>query len=109
MQKENMSGMKILLWLPRIFGIVYGFFLALFAFDSSGIGFLIHLIPALLTVVIVIMAWKKPLIGSTGFLLFSFSYFFLVGLNRPFSWYLTISGPAVVISVLFWLSFKKGN
>ena len=69
---------KILHWLPRILCILAIFFVSLFALDAFGPGmtlwqqiggFLIHLIPSFILVILLVVAWKWELIGGGVFLL----------------------------------------
>ena len=65
-----------LLWIPRVFAILVGLFLGLFALDafSEGkplvqalAGFIIHLAPAAVLFVAVALAWRREWIGGTAF------------------------------------------
>jgi cell division protein FtsW (lipid II flippase) len=55
------------------------------------------------------LAWKRDLAGTVIFFCFAIYYVYMVGLNRHWSWYLSISGPAVVIGVLFLLNYLRKN
>lgn len=68
---------KALYWIPRILTIFAIIFMLMFSLDSFGgdasiskklMGFFIHNIPALLLVVILIIAWKQELIGGILFI-----------------------------------------
>lgn len=83
-----MRGNK-LVWIPRILAIALNIFLATFAFDvfegqisiwEQLLGFLIHLTPNFILLVITIIAWKVPRIGGVLFFLVSafFAVFFRV-------------------------------
>lgn len=83
-----MRGNK-LVWIPRILAIALNIFLAMFAFDvfegqisiwEKLLGFLIHLTPNFILLVITIIAWKVPRIGGVLFFLVSafFAVFFRV-------------------------------
>jgi hypothetical protein len=72
-----MSGIiKVLYWLPRIICILAIIFISIFAADafepgkSMGqqlIAFLIHLIPSFVLLLLLLLAWKKELIGGIIF------------------------------------------
>jgi len=110
--------MKTLYWLPRILSIGFVLFLSLFSLDVfseySGWSVLLplfmHLIPSLVLLALVIVAWKYDLIGAIAFLGFAVFYVFMVGLNGQLSWYVGISGPAALVGILFlihWLYKRK--
>jgi cell division protein FtsW (lipid II flippase) len=108
--------MKIIYWLPRILSIGFVLYLSLFALDVfseySGLDIilplLIHLIPSCVLLAAVLIAWKHDLVGVIVFLGFAIFYVFMVGLDRPLSWYMGISLPAAIVGVLFLLSwFQK--
>ena len=101
---------KILFWTPRILGTLFIVFLSLFALDMFSddlkwyeqiLGFLIHLLPSLVLLVFLIMAWKKHLLGSIMFLVAGIFYIFL-SWGKMDGWsFLVISGPAILIGILF--------
>lgn len=102
--------MKAVYWLPRILGLGFAIFIALFALDifseASGwaavLPFLIHLIPALVLAIIVLVAWRYPLFGAFSFLVIALYYVYMVGWGRHWSWYISISGPALIVAILFY-------
>lgn len=105
---------KLLYWSPRILTIIFILFLALFAFDvfegdKSLIeklgGFLIHLIPNFVLILILIMAWKNEWIGTIAFALAGIAYIVMAWGKFPFATYLIISGPLFLIAILFWLNW----
>jgi hypothetical protein len=85
-------------------------FLSLFALDvfSEGYGFweailalLIHLIPVYIVVIALGIAWRWEWVGAILFI--ALALFYLVWSWERFHWsaYLAISGPLVLIGVLF--------
>lgn len=110
---------KILYWTPRILTIVFILFLALFAFDvfegeqsliKKLTGFLIHLLPNFVLILLLILAWKREWIGAIAFTLAGIAYIVMVWGRFPFATYLIISGPLFLIAVLFlmnWINRKK--
>jgi cell division protein FtsW (lipid II flippase) len=109
---------KILYWAPRILSILFVGFLCLFSFDGikeyGGLATLLslfmHLLIPLAVLIATIIAWKKDLAGTTIFFFFAVYYVYMVGLGRDWSWYASISGPALLIGVLYllnWLDKKK--
>ncbi|TSC59623.1 MAG: Uncharacterized protein LiPW15_643 [Parcubacteria group bacterium LiPW_15] len=95
---------KILYWLPRALGIGFVLFISVFSLDVfseySGwaivLPLVMHLLPSLLLLGVVIIAWKNEILGgimflAAGLLLFALSDFESV----------IISVPAIVIGALF--------
>lgn len=105
---------KILYWTPRILALLFVAFLCLFSLDSfteatgwTAIKLLfVHLLIPAIVLVATIIAWKKALWGSIIFSVLAVYYVWLVGLDRHWSWYLTISGPALLTAFLFFLSWR---
>lgn len=106
---------KFLYWAPRILSILFVGFLCLFSFDGfkeyNGISSLFplfrHLLIPLIVLVATIVAWKKDLVGTVIFFFFAAYYVYMVGLDRHWSWYVSISGPALLIGVLYLISWYK--
>jgi hypothetical protein len=111
--------LKIIYWLPRILSIGFILFLSLFSLDVfseySGwnivLPLLIHLIPSFVLLGVAMISWKYDLVGTAVFLGFAIFYIFMAGLNRPWSWYASISGPAAIVGILFlinwWLQRRR--
>ena len=108
-----MSLTHFLLWSARILGIAVSLFLGLFAldaftagrsFDRALVDFAIHLLPAIVVMVIVVVAWERPWAAGLAFIAIAAAY----GLSaraRP-DWILTISGPLIMVGVLFLWSWR---
>ena len=117
MKKAN----KFIFWTPRILSIILILFLAIFSldvFDSTStplqilLGLLMHNIPSFILLAVLIISWKNELVGAISFLLAGLLYIFLLVFTRNFqffmiSWIIMISGPAFLISYLFYLNYKK--
>lgn len=111
---------KLLYWIPRILSIIFILFLMMFSLDifDNGYGFwqiviglLMHNIPAFILIAILIISWKREIVGGIAFILLGFAYSMLVLLNSfelyKLIWILTISGPAFLIGILFTINCKK--
>ena len=106
---------KILYWAPRVLSLLFVAFLCLFSLDGfteykgweTILALLIHLSVPIIVLLATIWAWKKDLVGTVMFFGFAIYYVYTVGLNRHWSWYVAISGPAVVIGVLFLINWIK--
>lgn len=101
---------KFLLWLPRILAILYILFLALFALDvfEGGYGFIgtiialfMHLIPNFGLILILIIAWKKQVIGGILYLLLGFIFTFFFKTYQEITTLILVSGPLFLIGTLF--------
>lgn len=98
----------IMLWTPRVLGILLTCFVSLFALDAFNSdhpvtadypGLFMNLLPPLLMIVLLLISWKKPLFGGILFILLGFAYGFksLDHLN----WILVIGLPVFLIGALF--------
>jgi ABC-type molybdate transport system permease subunit len=105
---------KLLTWLPRILVILFAVFVSLFALDvfseekgflQTIIALLIHLIPTYIIVIILILSWRRVLIGAVIFPLLGISYLFM-GWGR-INWpaFALISGPLFIIGILYYLNW----
>ena len=111
---------KFLYWLPRILGILFTIFISIFALDAFGegipflkavVGFLIHLIPTYIVIAVLLIAWKRELVGGILFILVGASY---LGCAHIPHWtaFLLIGGPPVLTGLLFipaYLVSKRGK
>jgi hypothetical protein len=79
---------KVIHWAPRAAALLIIFFVALFSLDVFGtgapllevlVGFLMHNIPSILMLLLLIIAWKRPVVGFVAFLLVgaAFAAFFV--------------------------------
>ena len=101
------------LWAPRIAGILVAAFLGLFALDAfEGRSFVaalpafaIHLIPSMLVLAVVAAAWKFEWIGAVSFLALAVLYAVMV--HGRLDWIAAISGPLVIVAVLFLVSWRR--
>lgn len=116
---------KILYWLPRILSILFICYLMIFSFDvfeagksvaEVSIGFLIHNIPSIIMTILLVIAWRKDIVGAVSYFGVGLLYILSVvfgAVNSGLQWYLaitwslTIAGPAFIIGVLFFINWKK--
>lgn len=117
---------KFIYWTPRILSILFILFLALFSLDVITpeaslseiiIGLFMHNIPVFILTAILIISWKKEIVGGVIFCLAGLLYLVNVVITiirtPPFVWqYITpillISGPAFLIGILFLIGwFQK--
>lgn len=108
----------ILRWSPRLLSLLFAAFIGMFALDvfsgpwrwAALLAFAIHLVPAFVVLAVALAGWRWPLVGALGFFALAGGYVLMVGFDRPWSWYASISGPALLVSVLFladWLAARS--
>lgn len=106
------SNNQLLYWSPRILGILIAIFVSIFALDVFGGGFnlwetaaalLMHLIPTLVIVITLLIAWRWERLG--GFLFIALGVLYMLLFWDPTRWpaYLLISGPLFLAGILFLL------
>ena len=103
----------LLLWAPRIAGILVAAFLGLFALDAfegrsflaALPAFLVHLVPSFLVLAVVAAAWKFEWIGAVAFL--GLAVLYAVMVRGRIDWIAVISGPLLLVAVLFLVSWKR--
>jgi hypothetical protein len=107
---------RLLLWSPRILGVVVGVFFGLFALDAFGpeeplrealAALVVHLMPAVVVLTLVAASWRREWIGGLAFIVLSVLYAAVTVRSHP-DWTLLISGPLVVVGALFaWNWFHR--
>jgi hypothetical protein len=106
----------VLLWAPRILTILFSLYLSVFALDvfAEKSGFLqtltalvLHLIPTFLVIVLLALAWNWEIVGVIAFAGLAIIYIAVMWGRFPWVVYAAISGPLILISVLFLLSWRQ--
>ncbi|MGB8358948.1 MAG: hypothetical protein WCD55_10085 [Bacteroidales bacterium] len=124
------TSVKIIHWLPRILCILAILFVGMFALDSfssertfwQNLGsFFMSLIPTLVLIVLLIIAWKRELIGGIAFVIiglvmspFIYNHNFRMSqsVGRGLEALLIITLPFIIVGLLFIRSYylkKKQN
>jgi len=116
---------KFFYWLPRILCILSILFVSLFAFDAFTseesfmvqLGdFILHIIPSLVLLFLLIVSWKKELLGGIIFMLIGLGfspYVFKVNYNMNHSFWISLgiimtkTIPFFIVGVLFIVSYFK--
>ncbi|MBS3172048.1 hypothetical protein J4438_00510 [Candidatus Woesearchaeota archaeon] len=115
---------KFVYWTPRILSIIFVFFLFLMSLDVFSLeltfwqtigALLIHNIPAFILLIVILISWKREIVGGIAFILAGLVYIFLIVMNalkNQFEWYMLswaiqISGIAFIIGILFIINWKK--
>ena len=117
--------LKILYWTPRVLCILAILFVSLFALDAFNPklsvwqqlkDFLIHLIPSFILLAILIVAWKREIIGGIIFtliglglspFLFKHNYAMNNSVGASLITVLFIAFPFVLVGILFILNHLK--
>jgi hypothetical protein len=121
-----MISVRIFYWLPRVLCILAILFVSIFALDAFSselsfwrqIGaFIVHLIPSFVLLILLILAWKKELIGGVLFtiiglgltpFIFTHNYRMNHSIFLSLGIILSITIPFTVVGILFIIShFKK--
>jgi len=113
---------KFIFWTPRVLSILFLLFLAMFSLDvfeenlgfwGTLLGLFMHNIPVFVLAIVLIIAWKRDLVGAVFYALAGLAYivslFTRGGGFQPFmiSWVVIISGPAFLIAGLFYAGWLK--
>jgi hypothetical protein len=104
---------RLVLWAPRLLGVLVSVFVGVFALDAFSEGktfaqalpdFLVHLIPAAVLLGLVAASFRRPWIGGMAFVALGVLYAVTMSRGR-IDWMVTISGPLLVVGGLFLLSW----
>ncbi len=107
--------MKNYLWIPRILSITFIIFISIFALDSFGteaplyqeiIGFIIHLIPSFVLIILLYVFWKKPLYCGLSYILIAILFTLVFSTYRNIYSLILISLLPAFIGFLF-VIFRK--
>lgn len=110
---------RFLFWSPRILAILFAAFLTIFAADvfseshgfwSTAAALLLHMIPSVLILLILVLAWRHERLG--GLFYFTLGVVYLAASWGTSDWigYAAVSAPLLVIAMLFfahWWLFRK--
>ncbi len=107
---------KIIRWAPRVAAILIIFFVSLFSLDVFEMeasplellgGFLMHNIPSIGMLVLLIFAWKRPVVGFVAFLAAAavFAIFFVRGIYSLPNLLLFVF-PILLVAFLFYVDWK---
>jgi hypothetical protein len=107
---------KIIRWAPRAAAILIIFFISLFSLDVFGMegtplellgGFLIHNIPSIGLLVLLLFAWKRPVVGFVAFFIAAvgFALFFVRDIHALPNLLLFVL-PILLIAGLFYADWQ---
>ncbi len=106
---------KIVHWGSRVAAIVIIFFVALFSLDVFEMGgsvlqligaFLIHSLPSIILIIMLVFAWRRPVVGFIVFLIAgaAFLVFVIPGMNLGN--FVLFCAPLLLISGLFYADWR---
>lgn len=112
---------KFIYWTPRILSIILIVFMGLMSLDifdgnygfwGTVLGLFMHNIPALILLTVLIISWKREIVGGIAFILAGLLYIIATMARNEFEWYLLawiiqISGVAFLIGILFLIGWRK--
>ncbi len=112
---------KFIYWTPRILSILFIIFLAIFSLDifdmklgfwGTVLGLFMHNIPVLVLLAVLIISWKREIVGGIVFILAGIAIMVANALKNQAEWYtlsysLIIAGPAFLIGFLFIINWRR--
>lgn len=107
---------SIIHWSARVLGIAFALFISIFAMDvfSANDDFrdtlpalYLHLIPALIVMLFVIISWKRELIGGIFFTLLGILYIILEWGKFDWPAYVLIAGPMLILGILYFVGWNE--
>lgn len=106
---------KAIHWAPRLAAIVIIFFVSLFSLDVFEMeatplellgGFIMHSLPSIFMIVLLVFAWRRPVVGFVAFLIAGLVFLRFVIFGRDLGHFLLFSGPLLLISALFYADWR---
>lgn len=114
--KNSNQNPGIITWTARIISIAFAFFISIFSMDifSEGYGFwktimglTMHLIPTFILVLIIIISWRKELVGAVTYTILGILYIYFGWGKIDISAYLVIAGPLFILGALYFIGWSK--
>lgn len=109
---------NFIFWLPRIILILLILFISIFSFDvfegnntiiEKLIDLFMHLIPTLILIILLVIAWKKPFIGFILLIITGTFSIFFFNINKNPYVILILILPQYIIGLLFLLDYKYNS
>jgi hypothetical protein len=107
------------IWIPRALIILLALFMAMFSLDifetkagfwQTALGLLMHNIPTLIVLLILLLTWNRPLIGSIVFVVAAVVFSILIFIYfRKYVVFdlLAFALPMLIAALLFYFSHQK--
>jgi hypothetical protein len=109
---------SIIYWAPRVLTIFLAAFLMVFSLDvfdgqksfwQTALALLMHNLPSIVLLLVLILAWRKEWTGAVIYSIFGLVYL-VTNLGRMhWSAFVLITGPLVLIGLLFLLAWYKAR
>lgn len=111
-KKDRMN--KVVYWVPRILAILFIAFISLFALDvfneysgwTIALALLIHLIPSIILIIFLVVAWNWEKIGGVIFIALGIIFGFAFDAFEYWLGFLLLVLPQFIIGVLFLISHR---
>jgi hypothetical protein len=106
---------KVIHWAPRAAAILIIFFVSLFSFDVFDMeaslleqigAFLVHSLPSIFLILMLVLGWRRPVVGFIAFLLAGLFFLRFVVFGGGLGHFLLFSGPLLLISALFYADWR---
>jgi hypothetical protein len=106
---------RVIHWAPRVAAIVIIFFVSLFSLDVFGMGgtlleqlgaFILHSLPSIALILLLVFAWRRPVVGFIAFLLAGIFFLRFVIFGRDLAHFLLFSGPLLLVAALFYADWR---
>ncbi|HSO28223.1 MAG TPA: hypothetical protein VLS48_09155 [Anaerolineales bacterium] len=106
---------RIIHWAPRLAATGIIFFITLFSFDVFEMeasllerlgAFIIHSLPSIFLILVLVLAWRRPVVGFGAFLLAGLFFLRFVFSDFGLAHFLLFSGPLLLISGLFYADWR---
>ncbi len=122
MKKDSLKNRRkqknsFLRWTPRILSIVFILFISLFSLDVfeeySGweilVALFMHLIPSIVLVSILLIAWKWELVGGVIYIIMGIVFTLFFKTYTELLGFFLISLPWIIVGILFIVNHFKSN
>lgn len=100
---------------PRLAAILIIFFVSLFSLDVFAmeatplellVGFIMHNLPSIFMILVLVIAWRRPVVGFIAFLLAGLFFLRFVVFDVSLGYLLLFTGPLLLISALFYADWR---
>lgn len=106
---------RVIHWAPRVAALLIIFFVSLFSLDVFELeasplellgAFFMHNLPSIIMVLMLVIAWRRPVVGFVAFLLAGLFFLRFVISELSLAHFLLFSGPLLLISALFYADWR---
>ena len=106
---------KLFHWASRLAAIAIIFFVSLFSLDVFNMdgtplellgAFIMHSLPSIFMILLLVAAWRRPVVGFMAFLIVGLFFLLVAILSRSLGHFLLFAGPLLLISALFYVDWR---